>query len=223
MNKITYLLDLDDTLYCEHYYVKSGFRVVANYLSENSNYQEKDIFEKMIYFWMKDGRGKVFNNVCDFLKINTDIRELVKLYRRHFPAIHLYDDAKSFTAYANRNNMRLGIITDGNSLMQWNKIKALNLEEMVDVVVVCDDLGGARYWKPSKVPYLTATKKIGVSPKECCYVGDNPKKDFITARKLGMETIRIKRQVGDHMKTNVEKKYEADRVITSLTELIESS
>jgi putative hydrolase of the HAD superfamily len=55
---------------------------------------------------------------------------------------------------------------------------------------------------------------------DCVYIGDNPNKDFITARKLGMGTVRIVRDVGDHMQTRLGKEYEADAVIYSLTELI---
>ncbi|MEM5598044.1 HAD hydrolase-like protein [Niallia circulans] len=55
--------------------------------------------------------------------------------------------------------------------------------------------------------------------KDCVYIGDNPNKDFVTAKKLGLHTIRIVREIGDHMQTKLDQGYEADKKIYSLMEI----
>ncbi|GAF65682.1 putative hydrolase [Bacillus sp. TS-2] len=219
--KHIYIFDLDDTLYCEHDYVKSGFKAVSNHLSQNYA-EDSEIYEKwMVNFWQENGRGKVFDKLCQEFSISEEIQSLVDVYRAHIPGIELYSDAKKCLNHLKESRQSIGLITDGSTLTQWNKIKELQLEKFIDTLIVSDDLGGSSYWKPHAKPYLEAAKQLGVDVSQCCYVGDNPNKDFITAKKLGMKTVRIKREIGDHMNTLLADEYEADINISSLVELIE--
>ncbi|MGG0720046.1 HAD-IA family hydrolase [Robertmurraya massiliosenegalensis] len=215
-----YIFDLDDTLYCEHDYVKSGFKAVATELCSQSNYSFSEVYHMLLDVWKNSGRGQVFDEVCKKINIETDISYLVDIYRNHVPKIQLYEDALKIISTLKEKNKNISIITDGNSHMQWSKIKALRLEEWFDYIVVTGDLG-EEYCKPHELPYKKTIKKLGLRAEQCVYIGDNPNKDFITARKLGMGTVRIIRDVGDHMNVKLSKDYEADRVIYSLLELIE--
>ncbi|MFC5735401.1 HAD family hydrolase [Cytobacillus gottheilii] len=214
-----YIFDLDDTLFEEHSYVRSGFFAVASEISKQHPVSEEKIYDLLVETWLKLGRGRVFNIVCAKLKIDLDIQKLVYLYRNHKPQIKLYEDAETVITQLSRN-YKLGLITDGNSQMQWSKIKALNLEERFDCIVVTGDLG-RDFWKPHELPYKKVVESLNMSYDQCVYIGDNPNKDFITASKLGMGTVRIIRDVGDHMKLTLSKEYEADRNIYSLLELID--
>ncbi|MBB3908598.1 HAD family hydrolase [Anoxybacteroides rupiense] len=218
---IGYIFDLDDTLYCEHDFVTSGFRAVAKELAcYRSDMSVGAIQEMLIAEWKKNGRGKVFNEICKRLDVDIDIAHLVHIYRTHHPDISLYEDAKEFISFLKEKGKILGIITDGHSTMQWTKVEALNLESMFDYIIVTGDLGD-EHWKPSETPYRKMVEYLNLDFKDCVYIGDNPHKDFITARKLGMGTIRIIRNIGDHMRTRLAKEYEADHVIDSLSELMD--
>ena len=50
------------------------------------------------------------------------------------------------------------------------------------------------------------------------YIGDNPKKDFINLKPLGMRTIRILQE--DCSKKKVSKKFDAEFKIFSLIDLV---
>ncbi|MBB6281991.1 HAD family hydrolase [Geobacillus subterraneus] len=216
-----YIFDLDDTLYCEHDYVRSGFRAVANELAkQRPDIEANDIHQMLIDEWRRNGRGRVFDDVCKHLGIGADIVRLVHLYRSHRPDISLYDDAKEVLVHLRQTGKKLGIITDGDSTMQWAKIKALELEHVVDAIIVTGDLG-REHWKPSETPYRKMAECLGLDFCDCVYIGDNPNKDFIAAKRLGMGTVRIVRDVGDHMRTKLGSEYEADVAIRSLTELID--
>ncbi|ADU95594.1 HAD family hydrolase [Geobacillus sp. Y412MC52] len=216
-----YIFDLDDTLYCEHDYVRSGFWMVANELAnQRSDMGIHNIYRMLIEEWQRNGRGRVFDDVCKHLGIDADIARLVHLYRSHRPDISLYDDAKEVLAHLRQTGKKIGIITDGDSTMQWAKIKALELEHSVDKIIVTGDLG-REHWKPSETPYRKMVECLGLNFCDCVYIGDNPNKDFIAAKRLGMGTVRIVREVGDHMRTKLGTEYEADMTIRSLTELID--
>ena len=120
-----------------------------------------------------------------------------------------------------KKNIGLGLITDGCSQVQHNKIDALCLNDLMDVVLATDDLGkdeeGKPYCKPNPKVYEVVLEKLQCKPQEAVYIGDNPQKDFIGAKALGMKTIRIVRKQGDHMQDKVSKEYEADVAINSLS------
>ena len=211
------VFDLDDTLYKERDFVYSGFMEVAKYLGKKFSLNADNIYKLILDIFHEKGRGKVFNILCDKYSLDESVDKLVEIYRNNIPDIKLYDDA-IYILERLKDTYSLGIITDGKNTVQWNKIKALDVEKYIDKIIVTDDYG-KEYWKPSKEPYKDLIKHFNVEPEECIYVGDNPNKDFISANRLGIYTVRIIRQVGDHMDTTMSNEYEADYRIRSLVEL----
>jgi putative hydrolase of the HAD superfamily len=188
------LFDLDDTLYPEIEFVKSGFSSVARYLSLRYHIDKYTLFNQMLDLLQRDGRGKVFDTLLRNLNLYTEekVRLLVYLYRSHRPTIHLYEDALPTLEHLIHHNICLGIVTDGMASVQRNKIAALKLESLFDVIVCTDELG-REYWKPSTTPYNIALDFLEVTPLETAYVGNDPSKDFLGANILGMSTIQVRR------------------------------
>ncbi|MCY6353990.1 HAD family hydrolase [Clostridium sp. ZS2-4] len=210
--------DLDDTLYNEKEFVFGAFREVAEYLANKYNLNSERLYEDMIDILRKEGRGKIFNLICQNYNINEDIKALVQVYRNSKPKLKLYDDSLKVLNQL-KENYKLGLITDGLASVQWNKIKLLDLEKYFDNIIVTDDLG-REYWKPHILAFKNMAEKFDFSPDECVYIGDNPNKDFLGAREIGYKTIRITREEGDHIKVRLDKEYEGDYDISSLNELI---
>lgn len=211
------LFDLDDTLYNERDFVFSGFLEVATYLGHKYDFSIDKLYSDIIDIFQKDGRGRVFNILCEKHGFDEDINRLVEIYRDTEPQISLYEDAAAILKKL-YNKYKLGIITDGKSSVQWNKIRALGLEEYMDRIIVTDDYG-PEFWKPSEKPFLEMINYFGGEPDEFMYIGDNPNKDFVACKRIGMGTVRIIRGIGDHMGTFLSRDYEADYIIYSLLEL----
>ena len=189
-----YVVDIDDTLYLERDYVRSGFCAVGRWLAENRNV--KDFFERAWALFESGARGNVFDTVLEDLGIFDEnlIRQLVNIYRAHYPDISLQDDAMEFLKKHKRDD--LDIISDGYASAQWAKIRALNLEQYVGKIIVTDDWG-KEFWKPNPRAYILAQGKR--SPEECVYIADNPLKDFKVPARLGWApSIRIRRQGSLH-------------------------
>ena len=212
------IFDMDDTLYKEYDFVFGGFKAVSLYLSEKYNLSENDVYKKILNIFYREGRGKIFNRIIDIYNLQEDINTLIDIYRFYEPQIELYSDATEILKWCKENNIRTGIITDGMSAVQWSKIKALKLEEKVDKIIVTDDLG-REFWKPHTRAYKEMIKYFGIDGEEAIYVGDNPNKDFIGAKKVGFKTIRIIREYGDHMGVK-SKDSDVDKVIYSLKEIM---
>ena len=189
------VFDLDDTLYPEIEFVKSGFRTVARYLSSRYQFNEDSLFAEMLDILRKDGRGKVFNSLLHNLGLNVEegVELLVYVYRSHDPAIRLFKDSLPTVQHLRQAGMRLGILTDGMASVQRRKIKKLGLESLFDTIVCSDELG-EKCWKPSPIPYKIALDLLQTSPLEAAYVGDNPAKDFLAPNSLGMLTFQVERR-----------------------------
>lgn len=217
MNKY-FIFDLDDTLYYEKTYVLEALKNVCIYIGKKYNRNIDELYKECIEILHKSGRGKIFNILCDNNGFKEDISELVSIYRSTEPELELYLDSIEFIECLKNKNIKIGIITDGCSKVQWNKIRALGLDSTIDKIIVTNDYGEG-YSKPHKKSYIDIVNYFNAKPQECIYIGDNPIKDFIGAKEVGMKTIRIIRENGEHIDKKVTLEYEADNIITNLLEL----
>lgn len=178
------IFDLDDTLFSEKDYVKSGFSAVEKELP-----QVNDAYEKLLGAF-KDGHAAIDKVLCDEGIFTSELKnKCVLAYRSHFPKIELYEGVCEMLSSLRKMGIKLGIITDGRPDGQRNKIKALGLEALVDEIIVTDELGGAIFRKPCDISLRIMQRKLGVPFESMVYVGDNLTKDLIAPRQLGMRAV----------------------------------
>ena len=215
------LFDLDDTLYEEKEFVKSGFKEVAKFISNKFKINEKIFYKILSNVFNEVIRGNIFNIALERLNINFDddtILLMVKIYREHNPKIKLDKDIRSLLIKL-RGIYSLGIITDGYYEVQKKKIQALKLEELFDFIIYTDQYG-KEYWKPNVFSYKLALKELNLLPEETVYIGDNPYKDFIGAKKVGIPTVRVLFKDREYSKVTLDKDYEADYEVEKLNEIM---
>jgi putative hydrolase of the HAD superfamily len=207
------VFDLDDTLYEELTYVKSGFRTVASFLEGKWNIPAKVSYDLMLQELKENGRGNIFNVVLEKNGIlnNTNIGKALSVYRTHQPNIVLpqisIDCLNGFNDYSKY------ILTDGNKVVQHNKVKALEVNPYVKKVFITHRYG-VHNAKPSPYCFLKIAALEGRKPNEIVYIGDNPRKDFVGIKKLGFRTVRILQ--GDYKIIKVTPEFDADQTINSL-------
>lgn len=210
------VFDLDDTLYDELTYVKSGFHKVAAFLSNEFKISTDELSKWMWNRLTTHGRGTIFDDVLrEYGHYSKSIaKRCLSVYRTHQPNISLPDTTlhclKEFSHYP------LYIVTDGNKLVQHNKLVALGLYHHMKHCYVTHRYG-KHHAKPSPYCFLHIAKKEKVSPNDVVYIGDNPLKDFVGIKPLGFRTIRV--MTGQYKDVRMPLEYEADECIESLTEL----
>lgn len=190
------VFDLDDTLYPEHTYVMSGFHAVATWIEAQVGIAQDESFSRLQCLYHSGVRGDTFNQWLEGIGIAPTpwIPQLVKVYREHFPQITPYPEVMALLPEL-RQRFRVGLVSDGYLEVQQSKFRALGLDQYFDGVVFSDELG-ADAWKPSSRPFLLVLERLAVAGREAIYIADNPQKDFIGARKVGMRTVRIRRPDG---------------------------
>lgn len=173
------VFDLDDTLYKEVDYLKSAYRKIADFVEKESS--GHDVYDKMIAWW--EAGKNVFENLISCCHLNVTVDDLLDMYRKHQPQICLDETTRRLLNQLCQT-CQLGIISDGRSITQRNKIKAMSLEFYFDNILISEETG---YSKPSEEPYRFFMKQY----PECeyMYVGDNPAKDFLAPNKLEWMTV----------------------------------
>ena len=98
-----------------------------------------------------------------------------------------------------RRGYLVGLITNGTHALQYKKLEMTGLKYVFDAVVVSGDVGVE---KPDREIFRFACEKLGVTPEECVYVGDNRKNDIDGAAGAGMRTVWLRStnpgQTGKH-------------------------
>lgn len=180
--KVFVAFDLDDTLYKEIDFLRSGYRTVAEFIEKKI--APSGLFEQMIQDYQE--RKDVLQSVVDLSHGAVSKAELLDLYRNHIPHITLNQDARFCLDSLYQRGIPMGIITDGRSITQRNKIKALGVDKWIPEKnwIISEDIG---FEKPCRESYLFFEK---IYPNcKYYYVGNNPKKDFKGANELGWTTI----------------------------------
>ncbi|MBV6644240.1 MAG: HAD family hydrolase [Cyclobacteriaceae bacterium] len=210
--------DLDDTLYEEITYVKSSLSAVAFYLSQKFAQPENDIYQAFLEVLDSKGRGAIFDEVLkDYnLYSKAEVKRCLGVYRNNTPKIELSTAGKECL---NRfSHYRKYLVTDGNKLVQTNKIRALGLKKHFVRTLPTHHFGIINA-KPSTYVFKKILVWEQAVAQEMVYIGDNPHKDFVNLKKEGIRTIRVK--TGMFKDINLNQEYEADHCIETLDALTE--
>ena len=216
----TVIFDLDDTLYDEIEYCKSGFGAVADFLADSIKVPARDIFDALWSQFSAGNRTETFNKTLEQIRINYDdnlIRELVGVYRNHVPAIKLPADSKDVLCELSEK-YKLALLTDGFLPAQQLKVQALGIEKYFDCIIYTEQLG-RECWKPSPAGFEKIMQILNVNPENAVFLADNEKKDFIAPNQMGIKTIQLIRPARIHTSINRDPGAAAQHVIRQIGEL----
>jgi FMN hydrolase / 5-amino-6-(5-phospho-D-ribitylamino)uracil phosphatase len=89
-----------------------------------------------------------------------------------------------------RRQATIGMITNGPSTIQRDKIARLGIGSLFPFILVSEE---EDLWKPDPRIFQRAMERGGAEPSETIYVGDNPDHDIAGARAAGITSIWINR------------------------------
>ena len=106
-------------------------------------------------------------------------------------AQRLFNDVDELLAVARKAQVRLGLITNGASDSQREKLRVLDLERWFEVVVVSGEVGIA---KPDVSAFGLAIDKLGVERESVWHVGDSLTTDVAGAKAAGIIAVWLNRR-----------------------------
>lgn len=186
------IFDLDDTLYPEKEYVRSGYKAVSDYLG--SGYEEK------LWGYFEEKKLAI-DELLKELGREKEKEKVLEVYRSHKPDIQPYPGVAEMISDLKLRSIKVGIITDGRPEGQKNKLDVLGLH--VDDVIITDELGGIQFRKPCDIAFRIMMTRWRLNPADVVYVGDNPVKDFQAPQQLGMRRLWFRNADGLYKESGV--------------------
>ena len=168
------VFDLDDTLYKEQSFVKSGIKHCLEFAKLSASDEEVlNLLEELDWI----------NYVVEHSEVQLSKEDVLNEYRTHLPLLELDREVHDMLNTFLEKGIHVGIITDGRSVTQRNKLNALGILEKIDTVIISEEIGSE---KPSQQNFRSFDKF-----NNKFYVGDNPKKDFVAPNSMGWTTIML--------------------------------
>lgn len=194
------VFDLDDTLASERDFVLSGIRALysvfeeewgklfaveaayAMYQAVREGRNHYSALEELSSGWLEEGRIERLPNMT----------EIVAICRNHHPdsGYRFRKGAEQLlTTLVDKGDI-VGLITDGRSLTQRNKINALGLKGWIAEpdIRISEEVGVDKLHPASYLHFMARYSNVS----EYIYIGDNPTKDFVVANRLGWTTIMLR-------------------------------
>jgi len=145
--------------------------------------------------------------------------ELTFLYRQTMGRRFAQPDAKQVVVELTRRGYRLGILSNTiteREIPQWLEEDGFS---QYFPTVILSSLFGRR--KPGPEIYLEAARQAGVSPARSAYVGDNPSRDVLGARRAGFGMVIIMMEPAELEKEPPTGENKPDLIIQKLSDLLD--
>ncbi len=82
--------------------------------------------------------------------------------------------------------------SDGTPGMKMKRIRRQPFLKSLEAIVVAGE--DTPSVKPSRRPFTLVAERLGLQPRNCVYIGDNPNTDIEGAKGVGMMMILVKRR-----------------------------
>ncbi|MDE6010835.1 MAG: HAD family hydrolase [Muribaculaceae bacterium] len=188
------VFDLDDTLFRERDYCRSGFRLIERRLLE--------IFgPRMLGIGMRMGtllnRRENYFTLLEMVLAEAGapdelMPELVSAYRSHIPVnLPLAPGAGEMLEALRQRGVVMAIVTDGRSVTQRAKINATGLDRFIapENIYISEEQGADKTHPDSFRKIVAAYPEAS----RFIYLGDNARKDFYWPNMLGWSTFMVPR------------------------------
>lgn len=202
---INLLLDVDDTLYDQLKPFEDAYQMVFSHydapidqLFIKSRYYSEEVFDLVNDGKMDQHEMHIYRMSKAFSFLGFKItKEEAQLFQSHYEQnqrkIEIAPEMRKLLNEAKSQGLTLGIITNGPTEHQSNKIKQLKLTDWVqkDNIFISDELGIA---KPNIEIFRVVEQKMGIDRENSYYIGDSYRNDVVGAKAAGWHAIWVNRR-----------------------------
>ena len=187
MNKIRAIFyDLDNTLYSQIMDIEQRI----DYCIKKLGFHHGNSIKKFwIEEWMADGprKNNLIDSVIKKFNLNIDKEQILNAYRSYKTKLSLCKEVVELLKEINNHGILQFIITNGNPVIQQNKIDSLQLNYFFNEIIIAK----GKYAKPSSYWFNKLMKKYNLKPNNCISIGDWYAIDGIASQSAGISFIYI--------------------------------
>jgi putative hydrolase of the HAD superfamily len=188
------LFDLDDTLFNSTLMSQTARRNAIRAIREAGvELDEENAFQLLMQIVKTYGSnyGEHFNRLIEELgyEIHPKIiaAAIVAYHSTKYALLRPFPGVVLTLLTLMKTDIKIGIISDGIKIKQWEKLTFLGIQHFFDVVIINDH---PNQWKPVSYSYQLAMDKLKLTqPERIIYVGNKIETDIIGANQMGFVSI----------------------------------
>jgi len=141
---------------------------------------------------------------------------MITYHNVKFALLRLFPNTMSTLIYLKKEGYHLGVISNGITIKQWEKLIRLGLHHFFDEVVTSQEAGVE---KPDKKIFELALSRMQCKAENSIMVGDKFSEDILGALNVGMSTILINSKLNESEKEYIKKEGLKLDIIADIGEL----
>lgn len=216
--------DMDDTIYDT-----SGFAAIARRAAVKSTVHnglkcsEDEGYECLMEIVKEKGSNydKHFNILTERINGEEDpliiVNGIITYHNTKFAMLKLEPESFSILLYLKSKNYKVGLITNGKKLKQWEKLVRLGVYPFFDDVVTSEDVG---IEKPDVEIFKIAMDRLNVTADTSIMIGNNFDTDIIGACNAGMQSMIINSDITDEQQELLDKRGYTVKKLNNLIDLM---
>lgn len=127
---------------------------------------------------------------------------MITYHNVKFALLRLFPQTKRTLIYLKQRGYVLGVISNGITIKQWEKLIRLDLHPFFDYVITSEE---AEVEKPDKRIFELALEKMGCEAEESIMIGNKFNEDIMGALNAGMSAVLVNSELKESEKEYIEK------------------
>lgn len=141
---------------------------------------------------------------------------MITYHNVKFALLRLFPDTMSTLIYLKKNNYQLGVISNGLTIKQWEKLIRLGLYHFFDDVVTSQEAGSE---KPEREIFQLALDRMGCQAEKSVMVGNKFSEDVLGAINAGMSAILVNSELTEAEKTYIKNEGLDVKVVSDISKV----
>lgn len=141
---------------------------------------------------------------------------MINYHNVKFALLRPFPDTVSTLIHVKSKGYRLGVISNGLTIKQWEKLVRLGIHPFFDQVITSAEIG---FEKPHPQIFEQSLSRMGCKPEKSVMIGNKFKEDALGAVNAGMSAILFNCNLTDDDKKMIRKEKLDIEIISHLKEL----
>lgn len=201
--------DIDDTLYDTSGFAKLARKAALNVMIDAGLPLESDEAYQLLREII-DKYGSNYDKHFNVLTKRVFGEEkpllialgMITYHNVKFALLRLFPQTTKTLIYLKEKGYNLGVISNGITIKQWEKLIRLDLHHFFDYVITSEE---ARFEKPDTRIFELALEKMGSNPEESVMIGNKFSEDIVGALNSGMSAILVNSELQEQDKEYLKK------------------
>ncbi len=217
--------DIDDTLYDTSGFARLARKAAINVMIDAGLPLSSDEAYKLLKEIIKE-KGSNYDKHFNILTKRVFGEEkpllialgMITYHNVKFALLRLFPKTPSTLIYLKSKGYHLGVISDGITIKQWEKLIRLGLNHFFDEVVTSEEAGVE---KPDERIFRLALDRMGCQPTKSTMIGNKFNKDIIGAINIGMSAILVNSELTPDEKEYLEENNIKLNVVSNIGDIVE--